>query len=59
MAKAVIDPEKCRSCGCCVRACPGGIIIFTKTAEVAPGCSACGACAAACPFEAISIENND
>jgi len=52
-----IDPEACRACDLCRRACPTGAI------EGAPGkppylihhrlCIRCGACQAACPFGAV------
>lgn len=59
MAKAVIDLDKCRGCGCCLRACPGGHIVFGRKVEVGPGCCGCGACADDCPFEAIRIKTKE
>ena len=54
-----IDPEACRACDLCRRACPTGAI------EGAPGkppyliqqelCIRCGACQAACPFGAVQV----
>ena len=54
-----IDPEACRACDLCRRACPTGAI------EGAPGkppyrihhrlCIRCGACRAACPFGAVQV----
>lgn len=56
-----IDPERCSSCGCCVRECPTGAILaeqdsggFTLTVD-ASQCRACGACTAICPENAISL----
>jgi len=52
-----IDPNKCRACDLCRKACP------TEAAQGTPGgrpytinealCIRCGACAEACPFDAV------
>ena len=60
--KAVIDPEKCPSCGLCARVCPFGAIevdVKAKTGArvIAAACAGCGACAAECRFEAITIQH--
>jgi NADH-quinone oxidoreductase subunit F len=53
-----IDPEVCRSCGACARACPTGSIggergqpYFLNEAT----CTRCGACYDACRFSAIKV----
>ena len=51
----VIDPSKCRACGCCVRSCPYEVLSFKgDTVAAGEGCILCLQCAAACPFDAIS-----
>lgn len=60
--KAVVDLEKCTSCGVCARLCPFGAIevdVKVKTGAhiIAAACAGCGACAAECRFEAISIQH--
>ena len=52
-----IDPDKCRGCTVCVRACPAGAITgAVKKAHVIDQskCVKCGACMDACKFGAIS-----
>ena len=51
-----IDPEKCRGCSKCVKACPVGAISGTlKKPYVIDQrkCVKCGACVAQCPFNAV------
>jgi heterodisulfide reductase subunit A len=60
--KAVVDLEKCTSCGVCARLCPFGAIevdVKMKTGAhiIAAACAGCGACAAECRFEAIAIQH--
>lgn len=58
MKKAKLTESKCRGCGCCVRACPGGGIALGKEkAEIGEACVGCGQCVKACPFEALYLEN--
>jgi predicted Fe-Mo cluster-binding NifX family protein/ferredoxin len=53
---AVVDREKCVSCGVCVGACPTGAIRMNEVAEVDRGkCTGCGACVAQCPQDAVSL----
>ena len=61
MGLLIIDEEKCRKDGICVRECPM-VIIKQKDEnsfpEMAPGgediCNACGHCVAVCPHGALS-----
>ncbi|MBM3183256.1 MAG: hydrogenase iron-sulfur subunit, partial [Chloroflexi bacterium] len=60
--KAVVDLEKCTSCGVCNRVCPYGAIevdVKAKTGAhiTAAACAGCGACAAECRFGAIQIQH--
>ncbi|MFC1939557.1 CoB-CoM heterodisulfide reductase HdrA2 [Chloroflexota bacterium] len=60
--KAIVDPEKCNSCGVCARVCPFGAIevdIKAKTGAdvITAACTGCGACAAECRFGAITIQH--
>jgi heterodisulfide reductase subunit A len=60
--KAVVDLEKCTSCGVCSRVCPYGAIevdVKAKTGAhiTAAACAGCGACAAECRFWAIQIQH--
>jgi len=60
--KAVVDMDKCTSCGVCARVCPYGAITVDVKAKtgahiVAAACAGCGACAAECRFEAISMQH--
>jgi len=60
--KAIVDLEKCTSCGVCARVCPFGAIevdVKAKTGAriITAACAGCGACAAECRFEAITIQH--
>ncbi len=60
--KAMIDMEKCTSCGVCVRVCPYGAIKVDVKAKsgaqlVAAACAGCGTCAAECRFDAITMQH--
>ncbi|MBM3149303.1 MAG: hydrogenase iron-sulfur subunit, partial [Chloroflexi bacterium] len=60
--KAVVDLEKCTSCGVCNHVCPYGAIevdVKAKTGAhiTAAACAGCGACAAECRFGAIQIQH--
>lgn len=61
--KVRVDPEKCRACLTCIRACPHGAIQLLRVnteKEVAQisdlACDGCGVCAAICPAKAINFE---
>ena len=54
--KAVIDYEKCISCGQCDEICPQNAIKYHKVKKLR--CIGCGRCAKACPEGAITVENN-
>jgi len=60
--KAVVDLEKCTSCGVCARVCPFTAIevdIKGKSGArvITAACAGCGACAAECRFGAIEINH--
>ena len=60
--KAVVDLEKCTSCGVCARVCPFGAIevdVKAKTGAhvITAACAGCGACAAECRFQAVTIQH--
>jgi len=60
--KAVVDPEKCTSCGVCAQVCPFGAIevdVKAKTGAhvITAACAGCGVCAAECRFAAIAIQH--
>lgn len=67
MANVIINEEKCKGCGLCVRACPKKIVAISKTklnskgyhpAEVTDmaSCVACASCARTCPDAVITVE---
>jgi len=54
----LVDAEKCRRCGACLRACPMDISAedFLEVGEITdPDCIRCYECVVACPFEALTI----
>lgn len=60
--KAIVDFDKCTSCGVCAKVCPYGAIkvdIKAKTGAhvVAAACAGCGTCAAECRFDAITMQH--
>ena len=60
--KAMVDPEKCTSCGVCAQVCPFGAIevdVKAKTGAhvITAACAGCGVCAAECRFAAIAIQH--
>jgi len=58
--KAVIDPERCRACGTCIKFCEFGApqLVgeeFQRTSRIDSNiCTGCGICAAHCPSDAIT-----
>ncbi|HHT86430.1 MAG TPA: 4Fe-4S binding protein [Clostridiales bacterium] len=66
MAKVIINEERCKGCGLCVRACPKKIMQLSKTKLNSKGyhpsevtdmsqCIACASCARTCPDAVIEI----
>ena len=60
--KAVVDLEKCTSCGVCARVCPFRAIevdVKAKTGAhvITAACAGCGACAAECRFQAVTVQH--
>jgi len=60
--KAVVDLEKCTSCGVCARVCPYSAVKVDVKAKsgaqlVAAACAGCGTCAAECRFDAITMQH--
>ncbi len=58
---AIIDPEKCKTCGICIEVCPQNTIRsffpIQRLARInAETCVSCGKCEKACPFNAITGE---
>ena len=56
-----LDPEKCTSCGLCVKVCPYGAIKQEKK-KVPPivieaACKGCGTCGPECKFAAITLKH--
>ncbi|MBN2456601.1 MAG: 4Fe-4S binding protein [Sedimentisphaerales bacterium] len=57
---AVIDSEKCTSCGICVDVCPVGAIEIKQQAVVnEKNCTGCGACVSECPNGAMIISQRN
>jgi len=57
-----IDPEKCKACGACKRACPAGAVAGEKKKahSIDPSkCIACGSCREACRFGAVFTRGRD
>lgn len=59
--KIVVDREKCRASGECVKVCPQGAITISEgTAVVDHGkCDLDGICIPACPYGAIDFSEDD
>ena len=66
MAKVIINEERCKGCGLCVRACPKKIMQLSKTKLNSKGyhpsevtdmsqCIACASCARTCPDAVIEM----
>lgn len=67
MANVIINEEKCKGCGLCVRACPKKIVALSSTKLNSKGyhpaevtdmdeCVACASCARTCPDAVITIQ---
>jgi NADH-quinone oxidoreductase subunit F len=57
LAMPVIDPEKCKGCTACAKACPAGAITGEKKGPHTINeelCIKCGECARKCKFGAVS-----
>jgi len=63
--KLVIRPERCKSCGLCIAACPRKALYFGNDSNRAgykyimvdeEKCSKCGSCYTACPDYVFTIE---
>ncbi len=52
----VLNPDKCVSCGNCVRACTIGAIQWDTTADKPVVCVYCGYCAPYCPYGVLKLE---
>jgi heterodisulfide reductase subunit A-like polyferredoxin/coenzyme F420-reducing hydrogenase delta subunit len=53
---AVIDPEKCTSCGACIKLCPYGAAYANGKVTIDPiSCIGLGGCILRCPEHAISL----
>jgi 2-oxoacid:acceptor oxidoreductase delta subunit (pyruvate/2-ketoisovalerate family) len=58
MMTAVIDYEKCISCGLCIDICPDQAISMNNVVTIdSSRCTGCGSCVAECPSEAISMSD--
>ncbi|MCJ7654073.1 MAG: CoB--CoM heterodisulfide reductase iron-sulfur subunit A family protein, partial [Dehalococcoidia bacterium] len=60
--KAMVDLDKCTSCGVCARVCPYGAMKVDVKAKsgahlIAAACAGCGTCAAECRFDAITMQH--
>lgn len=56
MTGLVIDAQKCRGCGRCVRACANGALeMVDRVARVGDACILCGLCVDSCRFDAIEL----
>ena len=60
--KAVVDLDKCTSCGVCAKVCPYKAInvdVKAKTGAhvITAACAGCGTCAAECKFDAIIMQH--
>lgn len=57
----ISDPDRCRACAKCSRACPMELKPYLGFAETSqfedPNCIGCGACTAACPFNLLALED--
>ena len=60
MTGLVIDAQKCRGCGRCVRTCASGALqMVDRLAQVNDSCVLCGMCVDSCRFGAIQIVRDE
>ena len=62
LASFAIDPEKCKGCTACAKACPAGAISgeLKKPHHIDKSvCISCGSCREACRFGAVMTEGRD
>ena len=67
MNQVVIDFDRCKECGYCIKFCPKNVLAkgdkVNKKGYYPPvigeGCIACGTCAKVCPDTAISVYKED
>ena len=50
-----IDDALCTGCMLCVEACPYGVLVENRHAELPIKCTLCGACVEVCPRDAIVL----
>ncbi|MEM2202056.1 MAG: CoB-CoM heterodisulfide reductase HdrA2 [Candidatus Bathyarchaeia archaeon] len=54
----ILDVEKCKACGLCIKVCPYNAITLNKELKrveiVEAACGGCGTCAAECPSDALT-----
>lgn len=58
----VIDPERCRGCTACSRACPAGAVSgkVKEVHHIDPNvCVSCGSCREVCRFDAVRTEGRN
>ena len=57
-----VDPDKCRGCTSCAKACPAGAVsgALKQPHRIDPGiCISCGSCREACRFDAVYTKGRD
>jgi uncharacterized Fe-S center protein len=58
--KPSADPERCKGCGRCLKACAHGAITVSKKADIDHSrCTGCGRCIASCTFDAVSAKMDE
>jgi heterodisulfide reductase subunit A len=54
----IVNPEKCKACGLCVKVCPYNALTLNKDLKrvdiIEAACAGCGTCAAECTFGALT-----
>ena len=60
LSKPYVNPDKCKSCGTCLDACPVDAISFVRyVAKIGLNCYGCASCVIVCPNAAIQIKWNE